>query len=248
MNSFKKIIMPGTLPDGNNGAHVPAHFTIEHKNGELSISGVIGARRNGDAWGSCGQCIGDLSRRGLKLAEGWTKEQAAQFVKVWERWHLNKMRPECEHQRVAGWRDKAGERVTLYHWRMTRDASKAQKAAEHAATDALKAGETFTPTSEQVFFAGLGYSLTTHTAELPENIAAYYEPQKPLYPGDGGHTEEKTLGWLQQDEHPDGILSRPCPVCGYKYGSKWLHEEVPEDVLLWLRALPSAAVSCAWSL
>ena len=32
----------------------------------------------------------------------------------------------------------------------------------------------------------------------------------------------------------------------YRYGSAWLKEEVPEDVLVWLRALPDTDVMPAW--
>ena len=44
-----------------------------------------------------------------------------------------------------------------------------------------------------------------------------------------GHTEVKALGWLREDEHPEGILSRACPVCGYKYGSSWVYFPIPAD-------------------
>ncbi|MDR2044891.1 MAG: hypothetical protein LBQ15_11135 [Clostridium sp.] len=246
MKNFRTTIMPGKLPHGRNGALVPAHFGITFTDGKLSISGVIGAKSNGNCWGGAGQCIDALKDSGLVLAAGWTAETVARFVEVWERWHLNDMRPTCEHQRAEGWREKAGEKVTLYHWTINTDASKQKRAAERAATDALKAGETFTPTPEQVFFAGLEYGITTHTDTIPGELAAHYAPQKSLYPGGKGHTEIKTLGWLKPSEHPEGLLCRPCPVCGYQYGSAWLREEVPEDVLEWLYALPAAAVPCAW--
>jgi hypothetical protein len=38
------------------------------------------------------------------------------------------------------------------------------------------------------------------------------------------------LGWVRRDEHPHGLLAFPCPVCGYKYGTSWLTEEIPADV------------------
>jgi len=43
-----------------------------------------------------------------------------------------------------------------------------------------------------------------------------------------------------------GLLSRPCPICGYKFGTKWLHEEVPKWVLDWLMGLPETTVKPAW--
>lgn len=36
------------------------------------------------------------------------------------------------------------------------------------------------------------------------------------------------------------------PDSGYSYGSAWLSEEVPEDVLVWLQALPDADRKPAW--
>lgn len=62
-------------------------------------------------------------------------------------------------------------------------------------------------------FASLPYSV-----QLPEEIsgedAAYYKPKKPIYNGDEGPVEVKTLGWLRPEEHPEGLLCRPCPECG----------------------------------
>ena len=104
-----------------------------------------------------------------------------------------------------------------------------KKAAEKAALTALRCGETFTPTIKQSFFASLSYYLTTHTETLPEDIAKYYEPNNPLYSGDAGHTEVKALGLLRENEHPDGILSKPCPVCGYKYGNSWIYYPIPAE-------------------
>lgn len=62
-----------------------------------------------------------------------------------------------------------------------------------------------------------------------------------------GHKETKRLGWLYEKDHPEGLLCKPCPVCGYKYGSAWLKEEVPEDVLKWVLSLPRAEKKCAWN-
>jgi hypothetical protein len=37
--------------------------------------------------------------------------------------------------------------------------------------------------------------------------------------------------WVYPTEHENGLLTKPCPVCGYKYGSAWLFEELPEEVI-----------------
>ena len=46
-----------------------------------------------------------------------------------------------------------------------------------------------------------------------------------------GRKTTKLLGWLYPNEHPDGILTKECPVCGYKYGTKWNYFEIPADDL-----------------
>ena len=226
-----------------NGRFERAFCKMEFSKGKLSISGVIGPRRNGYCRGSCGQCVDEI-REGTPT-EGWTREMVDKFCAIWDEWNLNDMRPYCQHQKELGWGKLAGKPVTLYNYSLNKMAFGKKKAAENAALNALRRGETFSPTEEQVFFTTIPCS-----ARLPEEIsgenAAYYEPKKPLYPGDKGATEVQRLGWLKPDAHPDGILCKPCPVCGYKYGTSWLKEAVPADVIDWLFALPDTTVKPAW--
>lgn len=49
--------------------------------------------------------------------------------------------------------------------------------------------------------------------------------------------EQRLLGHLTKEHHPAGLLGEPCPKCGYKYGSQWLKEEIPNDVIEWLDSL-----------
>lgn len=64
------------------------------------------------------------------------------------------------------------------------------------------------------------------------------DPSKPLnaygkhIPGKGAETWNM-LTWVRRSEHPEGLLLQPCPTCGYKYGSSWLHETLPDAVLEW---------------
>lgn len=144
----------------------------------------------------------------------------SEILRLWKAYRLNDMHPECEHQHAAGWDKLANKKVALYHWRMTQDARNEQKAAEKAAIIALKCGEKFKPTIKQKFFANLEYSLTTYTETLPADIAKYYDRE---------HTEIKALGWLKESEHPDRLLAKACPVCGYKYGTSWVYFPIPAE-------------------
>ena len=91
---------------------------------------------------------------------------------------------------------------------------------EEAAIEAAKQGKPFTTTPQERTILNLKYFYDSHSETLPETIAQYYKLKS---------TETKTLGWLRESEHPDGILCKPCPVCGYAYGSKWVYFPIPEE-------------------
>lgn len=204
-----------------NRVTVEMEYKEEEGKKRFSVSAMVWNARRSDC--ICGgQCLDTIAQ--------YIKNPIfSEILRLWKAYHLNDMHPECEHQHAAGWDKLASKKVTLYHWRMTREAMSEQDKAKKAALSALTAGETFTPTTEQAFFAGLSYSLTTWTETPPEELAKYYEPKKPLYAGDGGHTETKALGWLRESKHPDGLLAKACPVCGYKYGTSWVYFPIPAE-------------------
>lgn len=239
---MRKVINP-CLCKVHGAGPVNAFARIEYKDGRLSICGVIGPMSNGNCKGSAGRCV-DSIRKG-RPTEDWTPDMLKKFCDTWDRWHLNDMRAYCQHQKELGWDKIAGENITQYHYRLTGDALKLKNAAEKAALESLRNGETFTPSEDQAFFAGLEYRVDTF-GELDENLAPHYAPKKPLYAGDKGPTETKMRGWVRFDESDLGILCKPCPVCGYKYGTSWLKEEVPQDVLEWLSSLPETKQRPAW--
>ena len=240
---MRKIVSPSLCDVWKGQGKARSYAKIEYKDGRLSISGVIGPMSNGNCRGSAGQCIDEI-REG-EPANGWTKEMLERFCEIWELWHLNDARPYCSHQKALGWGELAGKEVLIYHYRHTEEARRKKKLAEEAALDALRNGRTFTPTEEQIMFATLPYSYESHE-ELTGDMAKYYEPKKPLYPGDKGPTETKILGFLYPSEHPEGLLTRPCPECGYKYGTSHIKEEVPEEVIEFLFSLPECEAKPAW--
>lgn len=222
---------------------VNAYVEIVYEDGKLSLHGVVGPMSNGDCRGSCGQCNKEISK-GVPTA-GWTDEMIQKLCDIWDKWHLNDMRAYCQHQKELGWNEQAREEITLYHYTITTEASDAQRRAKQEALNALREGRTFEPTKEQVFFANLEYGLHVYE-KLSGEIAQYYRPHKALYNSDHGFTETKTRGWIRYDESDKGILCKPCPVCGYKYGTSWLKEDVPQDVIDWLFALPETQKQPAW--
>lgn len=238
---MKKIVNPAIcqISDSTRGAR--AFARIEFENGKLSICGVVGPTSDGNCRGSAGQCREEIAAG--TPAEGWDKEMLKKFSGIWKRWNLNDLRAACEHQRELGWEAEAAQEVTVYHYKLTAEASKKKGEAEKAALEALRKGETFTPSEEQVMYAVLP-NWTESAGE--EFHSPYYEPEKDFDGKRKARIGVKTRGWIRYDESPIGILCKPCPVCGYKYGSSWLKEEVPQDVIDWLFSLPEPTVTPAW--
>lgn len=256
-DAFTKVVSPGSVPNGNGRMDV--FVKIEWDGTRLSISGVEGPLASGNASGSCGQIDGGYAHRDpvdddrryqeptrpeeFSFRAGWDAEHWLDFLDVWKRWHLNDMQAGCEHQRADGWAELGRREVTLYHWRLKSDVSATVRAALKTAEKGLRAGETVTLEPEVAELAALPYEVTTSTAEVPDER---YEPRNELYPAGRGPTETKALGWLRPGEHPDGILTRPCPVCGYAYGSAWQTADVPDEALAFLRGLPETSKTPAW--
>ena len=153
MNEQRKATLLGTSTDG------PFWGETLVKDGRLSIAGVAGPKRNGDATGSCGQCreyLDDLTntRPGLDIAE---------LARIWDRWHLNDMRAGSPAQEA--WLRDNGRR-----------------------------GHDYSDTCARLAEAGLN----------------------------------------------------PDPTTGYRYGSAWLSEPLPDDVVAFIDALPDNTDSFPW--
>lgn len=203
---------------------------IEIKNGNLSIIGVEGPVRSGNCKGSCGQIVMDMIPEEIIPQKEWTTELIKQFLTTWERWHLNDMRAGCEHQR--DWDvSKKVETVELT-WGETY-----YKARSDAASGELNWQEYKAFQSMQVIV-----DRYSRCKFVDKNIqmaidAGIFKIQK---------TNKESVGHLRFDEHPKGLLCKPCPVCGYKYGTKWLKEELPQEVIDFLESLPTTTITPAW--
>lgn len=113
---MKKVIHPCDVPVWNGkGKKYPLFCEIEFTDGNLSITGVIGPTKSGNAMGACGQVDSEfwhptirketgLKPSQLRFADGWTREKWLKFLRYWHEWHLNDMHAECEHQQAMGWK------------------------------------------------------------------------------------------------------------------------------------------------
>lgn len=215
-----------------------AFARIEFDGTKLSISGVIAPMKNGNCLGSAGQCVDEM-RTGIPTDE-WTNEMLQKFCDIWDRWHLNNMRPYCSHMKELGWLDEREEKVKIEEWTLSQESMNKRGAAEKRALSCLKKGETFIPTEEETMYANLLYLLKIYNEE-DNPLKQYY-----VLNDKDSCTRYTERGWINYKYNPLGLLGKPCPVCGYEYGSSWLTEEVPEDVIEWLSNLPDTTVEPAW--
>lgn len=244
---FKKVVRIGTMAAGYPEAQRDVFARIEYSaDGRLSIAGTVGPKSNGDAHGSSGQFImsfKEYDERGsdtladITPAPQWDAVKVKRFFDAWGAWHLNDMRAHCEHQRGAEW--DASRKIEVTYYGLTHDAMRARDKARELAADAAVRGEVAHLTKEQHALLALKdwFEERTSPPDADSPLSGCYEVKK---------RETKTAGWLRQDEHPAGLLGKPCPVCGYKYGHAWKREEVPADVLEFLRSLPDTDKQPAW--
>lgn len=203
---------------------------IQYKGGRLSITGVEGPTASGGARGSCGQIGDHLTVE--EYAPGWDAEKLAKLAEIWDRWHLNDMRPGCEHQR--DWDTR--EQLEIVTYRLTSDALQERDRIKKEAMAELLSGESVAMSEHDRAIASLPWEMKrAPLAEFPES--GRYEVAK---------RETKAAGWVYPSEHDRGLLNKPCQICDYRYGSKWLFEEVPAEVLDWLAALPETDRQPAW--
>lgn len=161
---MEKVIRIGKGKWGN------VYCNVKWNDRRLSITGVEGPMRNGDARGGCGQ-IDPLKSEITEFAPGWNQETLEKFAAIWERWHLNDMR--------AG---NAAQEKALREWKEKGNAFTYEKAVEYL----------------------------------------------------------KSINLYEVKISLDGVQ------VPYKYGYRWLTEEVPQEVIDWLFNLPETDMTPAW--
>lgn len=213
-------IFLGTINDyEREGSRNDAYLTISFTNGEFSASGEVWQHSRRDIV-TGGQCLDALK----KLFPN--NRTMAQVYKIWKKYHLNHMRAGCEHQRSLD----VSKKVEVVTYGLTYQASRLR-------TDSIKKAAKFAAKGEPAPLSNTEKALilldnwfedvfTPPDADSP--LSGCYEVKK---------REQKAIGWIKPSEHPEGLLCKPCDVCGYKYGSAWLKEEIPAHVQSEIREL-----------
>ena len=212
---MKRIINLGKVAySGNNPVNeVTIEIEIKDKEGKgkmLSICGKVWNPRHTDilAWGQCYDTI-------LKLFPNSTRVK--RIVEIWKKYHLNDMNPACAHQKSWDF----GKVLEIPEYTRTQNMWDRKGQAENGTLpkEAYEQYQADTAIVKEILYPGFK--------------ARAVDPEEGLIRGLIKIDKYKTqnAGCTTQLEHPEGLLSKPCPVCGYKYGSSWLFEEIPEEIL-----------------
>jgi len=181
----------------------------------LSITGDVHDNRSSSMFGQINLSI---KPKDIKPLPSWNTPKIAYLWAIWDRWHLNDLRPRCEHQR--NWDTSKELEIPVYIW----------TTAFYNIMQRAESGEM--PTHEYELFRIISKRVhdtlfdnnREHVTELMEGNCIKIK-----------ETKKQKAGWTTQKEHPEGLLGKPCEICGYKYGSAWLLEPVPEEILEWLK-------------
>lgn len=238
--------LPPLLYSGQHGGQVPIrerkHTIGRARNlpyeGRIDIDvrleyadGIVGVAFSGAIWlpsmrdiSSGGQCqdrIKDLADQGaIDYAEGWNRTRLDLTLALWDRLHLNTMRPNCEHQADLPTRELID--VTPFTWspkfyKLRQQAERGELSVEDYAAYRL--------TAKVVDAACFGW-------DAPKDIALLPQAARDLL-ADGllqiEKHERKPRGSVSFREHTLGLLSRPCETCGYRYGNAHVLHPLTDD-------------------
>lgn len=158
---------------------------------------------------------------------------------------------------VGYWSDRPGSRLTLKLEVQVRRAEKGPELSicgtlwdSRVRNDCVSAGQNCKDLRRLL-------TASKATLKLPratlERLAAIWDTWH-LNGMNAGCGHQRALGWgstklpdgrwsghVKPEEHPDGVLCKPCPTCGYGYGTAWLYEPLPADVVEFVEALPVEA-------
>lgn len=229
---MKKIVRLGTVPVGRENASV--FCSIEFTDERLSISGVEGPLRNGNAIGSCGQIDMHLRKEQDKitLAPGWSKEMLAHFFDVWEEYHLNDMQAGTPKQTAALKQYVyPGYPANHYEWSLQTLAT--------IGPFTVWCYDDLTEEEDASYWA----------AALGGNMYRFKRKPRIL-------ATSRTFETRAEAEHYASAIAsgREAQIrgldCdnGYRYGAAWLKVEVPADAIAFLESLPDTDVTPAWAL
>jgi hypothetical protein len=106
---MRKVINPISKMIDGKRREVFIEIEYNETKGTLSMHGVEGPERNGDAYGSSGQInmtLAEDDRTTWEYHVLWDSEMMDQLLHIWDRWHLNGLKAGTPAQEafIRGWK------------------------------------------------------------------------------------------------------------------------------------------------
>ncbi len=158
-------------------------------------------------------------------------------------WHLNDMKPGCEHQDELGWGH--GKTIALTADSLTpaqRDTIQVQLLKKYKTNCdvafRMRWREITTMRSEAIAFIKLHNGGTCSVDQLEHLMS-----KEKVFRVDQSQDLRSFDLWLKEDIRKDvkseefdaaiykDSIGAPCPTCGYRYGSEWLKRELPAEIV-----------------
>lgn len=221
---MNKAFNIGTL-DGRK-----VEIEVKIHDGNLSI---VGSSRY-----FCGQINDELRKRidEINFNNEWNREKFLKLLDIWDEWHLNDMHPECEHQRKLGWDKEGKDTVQKYMFTLSTDTIRKKNKLKEKIISGFLCQEEVENTKERRELLSMPYRKVIYTNDIEESINIIDSMKAKGYDYDG--VELVARGWISYRESQKyGLLGKPCPVCGYRYGTGWKRVELPSDVVNFLEGL-----------
>jgi hypothetical protein len=214
---FGKVDADG-IGEKINAVEVRLELRREEKGIEFSAVGSIWNKYHTD-------CISGGQNHDTLAALFPHDTRMQRLIAIWRRWHLNDMRHGCEHQRE--WNTQKELSVQIYTQVGTLCADVRVLVEYKKAT---KKQKELLRLSDEVWG-----KLTLGSSEpYPEKSIQKLVKENFLAPW---KIEKSASGWTYPYRHPEGMLTKPCSVCGYEYGSEWRHETIPPSVIMEIKEL-----------
>ena len=170
---------------------------------------------------SAGQCLDVIPEFVENVESKEDKEKLLLIYRLWENYHLNDMHADCEHAINEA---DASKELTIYEYSFKSNFSKLKDKIDLIKSNKyLRDNIKLNKTIRMILNTGWSFKSETKHCNLPKILRKFYKLSK---------KEVKTAGWVSYDKHtPHGILTKPCPVCGYKYGTAWKYRPIPKEDL-----------------
>lgn len=170
---------------------------------------------------SGGQCLDCIPKFVKTMTNKRDKKTLLKIYNLWKKYHLNDMHADCIHD--INKNDIKNIKIYEYYF----------KGRFYKLDEQLKLLENNKYLKENIkinkqikTYKKYHYSFKCEykPSQLSKTIRQLYELK---------NVEIKSTGWVNYNKEltPSGVLCKPCPVCGYEYGTSWNYRPIPKNDL-----------------